>query len=75
MIILGCGTDKFPKDSYINRFNLLAYDILIIVTSNRLYENDTFLYKELVRHGKKVFIVRTKIDLAIQDELMDNDLN
>lgn len=70
----GCGTDKFPKDTYIDKFNLVNYDILIIVTSNRLYENDTFLYKNLVSKGKKVFIVRTKMDLAIEDEMIDNDL-
>src|SRR5690554_1881756 len=60
----GAGTIRFKIEDYIEKFNLKQFDFLILVTSNRFYENDLFLLKELSKIRKKVFIVRTKIDAA-----------
>lgn len=72
----GCGTKKWPKDSYISDLKLDAYDCFIIVTSTRLYESDLYLHEELkVKRGKPCFVARTKIDVAINDEMHDNNLS
>lgn len=63
----GCGTTKFPKEDYVSQMELKSFDFLILVTSNRFYENDLFLINEVNKLNKPIFIVRTKIDQAIDD--------
>lgn len=63
----GCGTTKFPKEDYVSQMGLNSFDFLILVTSNRFYENDLFLINEVNNLNKPIFIVRTKIDQAIED--------
>lgn len=71
----GCGTERWPQATYISDLRLDSYDCFIIVTSNRLYESDIFLYQEMsVNRNKPCFVVRNKIDIAIEDESYDNDL-
>ncbi|MFK4750792.1 GTPase [Oceanobacter antarcticus] len=71
----GCGTEKWPQSTYIQDLELEEYDCFIIVTSNRLYESDIYLHDEMAtKRTKPCFIVRNKIDIAIQDEQHDNDL-
>ncbi|WP_282031916.1 GTPase [Winogradskyella eximia] len=70
----GCGTKKFPIETYIEDCELLTFDAFIIVTSNRFYENDEWLIKEMVNAGRSVYVVRTKMDEAIVNEKRDNDL-
>lgn len=71
----GLGTIKFPKDEYIAKFELEAYDAVIVVTANRFYENDLWLIKEMNSLGKFIFVVRTKIDTAVESESYDNGLS
>lgn len=72
----GCGTERWPQETYISDLRLDSYDCFIIVTNNRLYESDLFLYKEMSAVRKKpCFVVRNKIDIAIHDEKYDNDLS
>ncbi len=72
----GCGTNKWPQKTYVQDLKLLSYDCFIIVTSTRLYEADLHLYRTLhVNNRKPCFIVRNKIDLAIEDEREDNGLS
>jgi small GTP-binding protein len=72
----GCGTEKWPQSTYISDLELDEYDCFIIVTSNRLYESDIYLYEEMaIKRDKPCFIIRNKIDLAIVDELHDNNLS
>lgn len=71
----GCGTTQFPFDSYIQKTNLASFDAIILVTSNRFYENDVQLYAQITQQlNIPCFVVRTKIDLAINDGLEDNGL-
>lgn len=68
----GCGTANFPKDTYIKRFDLAAYDFVILVTANRVYENDVFLLTELHKHNVPIFLARSKIDETIDSAQYDN---
>lgn len=72
----GCGTQKWPQATYISDLGLESYDCFILVTSNRFYEADQFLFNELKAVRKKpCFLVRTKIDRSIEDEAHDNQLS
>ncbi len=61
----GCSTSNFPKETYINEFNIEEFDCVILVTADRFYEDDLFLIQELIRIKKPVYAVRTKIDFSI----------
>jgi GTP-binding protein EngB required for normal cell division/uncharacterized protein (DUF697 family) len=63
----GCGTKNFPREEYVEKMGLSSFDFLILVTSNRFYENDLFLIEEVKKFKKPIFIVRTKIDQSIVD--------
>ncbi|MFN3997202.1 GTPase [Algoriphagus sp.] len=67
----GCGTNEFPKETYSEVMDLNSYDCLILVTSNRFYENDRFLIEEANRLEKSIFIVRSRIDEAISNGKYD----
>lgn len=69
----GCGTARWPQQTYIHDLGLAQYDCFIIVTHTRLYEADLFLLHELrEKQHKPCFVVRNKIDVAITDEAHDN---
>jgi len=57
----GFGTFNFPSESYLEKVNADLYDVFIIMTANRLTEQDTWLGKEVQRRIKPVIFVRTKI--------------
>jgi len=71
----GCGTQSFPVETYIEDLNLKQLDCFIVVTAQRIYENDVYLYNELTKMGISCFFVRTHIDKAIEDEDYDNGLS
>lgn len=68
----GCGTRRWPKDTYIERLNLASYDCFLLVTAQRFYETDAFLFHQLRALGKPCFVVRNMIDRAIEDGLHDH---
>lgn len=70
----GCGTEKFPIKNYIEQCNLESFDAVIVVTANRFYENDIWLIKEMIRIGRPVYVVRTKMDVSITDGMHDDNL-
>lgn len=61
----GCSTSNFPKEDYINKFQISNFDCVILVTSDRFYEDDLYLIDELIKIKVPVFAVRTKIDFSI----------
>lgn len=68
----GCSTSNFPKEEYINKFSIEEFDCVILVTSDRFYEDDLYLIQELIKIKKPVFAVRTKIDFSIDRGLKRN---
>jgi GTP-binding protein EngB required for normal cell division len=71
----GVGTANWPRDTYIERLGLLAYDCFLIVTAERFTENDLHLHRELTSRGKPCFLLRNKFDRALEDALHDSGLD
>jgi predicted GTPase len=61
----GCSTTSFPKEDYIDNFEIKNFDCVIIVTSERFYEDDLYLIEELSKINMPVFALRTKIDFSV----------
>ncbi len=65
----GCSTSNFPKEKYIEEFNIKDFDCVILVTADRFYEDDLFLIQELIQIKKPVYTVRTKMDISVDSAL------
>jgi predicted GTPase len=61
----GCGTEKWPRDTYIEKLQLLEYDCFFLVTADRFRDHDISLFRELSSHGKKCFVIRSQFDITI----------
>lgn len=71
----GIGTKKWPQETYIEDLQLDTYDFFLLITANRFYENDAFLYHEITNKlNKKCFVIRTKFDQAVEEGRHDNNL-
>src|SRR6185503_16381224 len=71
----GCGTNRWPRETYVERLGLASYDCLILVTAHRFYESDAYLYHEITQRLRKpCFVVRNKFDQAVEEGARDNDL-
>jgi GTP-binding protein EngB required for normal cell division len=68
----GCGTRRWPRDTYIERLNLASFDCVLLVTAQRFTENDAFLFHQLRAMGKPCFVVRNMMDRAIEDGRHDH---
>jgi GTP-binding protein EngB required for normal cell division len=68
----GCGTRRWPKGTYAERLDLASYDCFLLVTAQRFYENDAFLFQQLRALGKPCFVVRNMVDRAIEDGRHDH---
>lgn len=68
----GCGTKKWPKESYIRDLALTDYDCFLLITAHRFYENDAYLFRELTAMKKPCFIIRNMVDRAIADGKYDS---
>lgn len=64
----GCGTQRWPLQTYVQDLNLLTYDAFILVYSARIKENDIALFSQLRAHGKPIFVARNYYDVAIDGE-------
>mmetsp|Transcript_56421 Transcript_56421/g.123279 ORF Transcript_56421/g.123279 Transcript_56421/m.123279 type:complete len:498 (+) Transcript_56421:60-1553(+) len=68
----GAGTLAFPKDTYIARMGLRYLDKVIIVTAGRFTETEVDIMKELRLFNIPHVMVRTKLDIDIWNNRMDN---
>jgi predicted GTPase len=68
----GCGTRRWPRDTYVERLNLASFDCFLLVTAQRFFENDAYLFHALRTLGKPCFVVRNMIDRAIEDGRHDH---
>ncbi|XP_045158281.2 interferon-inducible GTPase 1-like isoform X2 [Mercenaria mercenaria] len=68
----GMGTIHFPRQNYMEDMKVSTYDAFIIVTSERITENDVWFTKEIMSKNRHVCFVRTKIDTELANEKKDN---
>lgn len=64
----GYGGPNLTLDQYIKRLDLEKFEIFIILFSTRLGENDMRTANELHKRKKIVYLVRTKIDIDIEND-------
>eukprot|EP00435_Cladocopium_sp_Y103_P075714 s94_g63.t1 len=67
----GQGTSKIPSTTYIRNVGLKYFDLVCIVTDGRWSEGDGSLLVELRHAGIRCLIVRSKVDLAVDDGWAD----
>ena len=63
----GVGTDRFPKQTYLDDIDVDSFDFFLLITADRFTENDTWLGNEFRKRNKKYFFVRTKIRVDISN--------
>ncbi|XP_044860143.1 verrucotoxin subunit beta-like [Mauremys mutica] len=61
----GCGTPRFPIDTYTKSVNFNRYDLFIIMFSTRFTFCHQSLTNEIRGMGKKYYYVRSKVDLDL----------
>jgi predicted GTPase len=64
----GVGTDRFPKETYLEAINVDQYDFFLLLSATRFTENDTWLGNEITKRCKKYFYIRTKIGTDISND-------
>jgi uncharacterized protein (DUF697 family) len=68
----GCGTQRFPKDSYVESMRLEQYDAFVLVVAKRVYEDDHFLMGEIrSKLRKDVHVVRSMVDQDVENARRD----
>ncbi|RUP51955.1 interferon-inducible GTPase-domain-containing protein [Jimgerdemannia flammicorona] len=65
----GAGTKHHPSDTYFTSNFLAAFDFMVIVTDNRLRQEDIGLAKQAKQYDVPFAIVRTKSDQDIMSRL------
>jgi len=63
----GYGTKNFPKDGYLERFNIQQFDLFLCVTSGKLHQADTEFFQELSKRKKVCIFVVNKHDELWED--------
>ncbi|XP_044286523.1 T-cell-specific guanine nucleotide triphosphate-binding protein 2-like, partial [Varanus komodoensis] len=64
----GSGTPEFKAKKYIKDMKLNQYDFFIIVSKERFTEADAQLASAIHKMNKKIFYVRTKLDVDLENE-------
>jgi GTP-binding protein EngB required for normal cell division len=68
----GYSTPKFKKEDYISEMKMSNYDFFFILFNNILCEEEIWMVGELRKLGKPFFLVRSKIDIDIDNAKYDN---
>eukprot|EP00927_Polykrikos_kofoidii_P034686 TRINITY_DN29378_c0_g1_i1.p1 TRINITY_DN29378_c0_g1~~TRINITY_DN29378_c0_g1_i1.p1 ORF type:complete len:474 (-),score=91.13 TRINITY_DN29378_c0_g1_i1:441-1811(-) len=71
----GAGTEAFPSGTYIQSMGLRYFDKVVIVSAGRFTSTEVALRTELEKHEVPFCMVRTKIDIDIYNNAMDNNLD
>lgn len=61
----GSSTQTFPKETYIAKTGIKNLDCVILVTSDRFYDDDLYLINEVSKLDIPIFAVRNKIDQSV----------
>lgn len=70
----GAGTQRFPRETYIQSMGLRYFDIVIIVTATRYTETEVMIAEELRSFSVPHFMVRNKVDADIANNQDDHGL-
>lgn len=70
--IPGAGTERFPAQTYIKDMGLRFFDVAILVTASRITEVDQAILYGLLEFRVPCFVVRSKIDIDIRNEVEDH---
>ncbi len=68
----GVGTEKFPREKYLEIVEFAKFDFFLILCSTRFTEEDLWLAKEVKKQHKNFFFIRTKVDQDLKNEKDDN---
>ncbi len=71
----GYGTEKFPEDTYFEKFDIPKFDLFLCVTSGKLKADDVKLFKNLAELEKKCIFVRNKIDDSYEPDVTTEELH
>jgi len=69
----GAGTKGFAVDVYVKRMGLRYYDAVVVVTDDRWKEVDAHIFASARKFGIPCYIVRNKMDQAIENNQVDNN--
>lgn len=64
----GYDTMKFPKETYFDEFNILSFDLLICVFSEKFHQADNEFFRKIKSEGKTCIFVRNKHDALWNDD-------
>lgn len=67
----GAGTELFPREDYIETIGLRHFDMVIVISSQRFTETEVAISAELRRLRIGHFMVRTKVDIDVANNLND----
>mmetsp|Transcript_78799 Transcript_78799/g.255296 ORF Transcript_78799/g.255296 Transcript_78799/m.255296 type:complete len:289 (-) Transcript_78799:457-1323(-) len=67
----GAGTELFPRDTYIENIGLRHFDIVIVISSQRFTETEVAISNELQRLRIPYFMVRSKVDIDVSNNIND----
>lgn len=68
----GSGTAAFPSASCVREMGLRYFDVVVLVVSNRVSEIDLKVAHELEMFKVPHFIVRSQVDMEIENEVADH---
>ena len=68
----GLGTPDFPQEEYLKKVGFEKFDFFLILCYQRFTENDVWLAREVKKHNKQYFFVRTKIDIDVKNDAEDD---
>ncbi len=70
----GYGTEKFPKETYFDKFKILDKDLFLCVISGKLLSSDIELFEKLHKNNKVCIFVVNKADELWEDGVSEEEL-
>lgn len=72
----GAGTQKWPTKTYVQKLGLLdveKYQAFVLCVSDRVFQDDAKIFRELRKNGVPIFVFRTKWDSVLEGESQKPD--
>lgn len=71
----GAGTQRFPREGYVESMGLRYFDVVIIVTATRYTETEVMIAEALHKFSVPHFMVRNKVDSDIANNEDDHGIS